>query len=408
VFLKRVLGVLVREFTVVRYLVLFAVILSPAALAVDPANLQAGPVFITPTLDTRVGYVDNLFRSKEDKKNTGFSVITPRVQAWMANGPSTYSFTTALVDYRYFDSSDDDITDNTYNLDVHHEFNARNTVNLFAEYWDFHETRGVGVSEGIAPLLDGPVKLDRSTIGGDYLYGSESSSGRLKLGAQALEHDYKNFPKLTRYRSRDRYQYGSTFLWRIAERTDAVFEVRYIDTEYDRLDPSDAAGSLDSDEINYLAGVNWEATAKTSGSVKVGMIDRDYSSDDRSDDDVFSWEADVTYSPRTYSHFNLASRRYFDETNGLGNAVETEDITLSWNHDWDSYSSTVFRVRAGNLDYTESERQDDLYGAEASYNYAFRRWIDLGVGYRFEDIDSDLEFYDYTRNEVFLEAKVSL
>ncbi len=376
--------------------------------AITPANLQAGPVFITPTLDTEVGYVDNLFRSDEDKKNTGVSVVTPRVQAWLENGLNTYSLTTALIDYRYFDSSPDNITDNTVNLDLHHVFDARNLVNVYGEYWDFHEDRGTGLTEGIAQEVDGPTKLDRTTLGGDYLYGSESSRGRLKLGARTVDHHYRNQEELTRYHSRDSYEYNGTFLWNVAARTDALFEVRHIDTEYDRTDPSDVDGSLDSDEFNYLTGVAWEATAQTTGSVKVGMINRDYNSDARSNDDAFSWEVDLTYLPRTYSRFNLGTRRFFDETNGVGNAVDTQEVSLSWNHDWSTRSKTDVSVVFAAEDYTESDRQDDSYAAQALYTYAFRRWADLGVGYRFEEISSDLDFYDYTRNEVFLQAKLSL
>ena len=400
-----------KKFMKVQLLLLAAAVVGPLStpvLAIDPANLQAGPVFITPTLDTEVGYVDNLFRSDDDKKNTGVSVVTPRVQAWLENGLNTYSFTTALIDYRYFDSSDDDITDNTFNLDLHHVFDARNLVNVYGEYWDFHEDRGTGLTEGIAQEVDGPTKLDRTTLGGDYLYGSESSRGRLKLGARTVDHHYRNQEELTRYHSRDSYEYNGTFFWNVAARTDALVEVRHIDTEYDRDDPSDVDGSLDSDEFNYLTGVTWTATAQTTGSVKVGMVNRDYNSDARSTDDVFSWEVDLTYLPRTYSRFNLGTRRFFDETNGVGNAVDTEEVTLSWNHDWSTRSKTDLSVVLASENYTESDREDDSYGAEALYTYAFRRWADLGVGYRFEELSSDLNYYDYTRNEVFLQAKLSL
>jgi polysaccharide biosynthesis protein VpsM len=138
------------------------------------------------------------------------------------------------------------------------------------------------------------------------------------------------------------------------------------------------------------------------------MINRDYNSNARSNDDAFSWEVDLTYMPRTYSRFNLGTRRFFDETNGVGNAVDTQEVSLSWNHDWSTQSKTDVSVVFANEDYTESDRQDDSYAAQALYTYAFRRWADLGVGYRFEEISSDLNFYDYTRNEVFLQAKLSL
>lgn len=385
-----------------------AVLTSGTALAVEPVNYKAGPVLLTPTLETELGYVDNLFREKEDKKNTSMSVVTPRLQSWIEDGLNTYSFTYTLVDYRYFESRADNFTDNLFNADVHYEFNARNKVNLYSEYWAGHQARGVDLSEGIAQLIDKPITLDRTTVGGDYLYGSDSSRGRIVLGAKALDHEYKNFPELTYYHDRNRYEYSSTFLWQVAARTDALFQVRYIETDYDRLDPADVNGTLDSDEYNYLVGTTWEATAKTTGSVKVGMIDRDYQSDSRSDDKVFSWEVDLTYEPRTYSRFNLESRRYFNETNGFGNAVDTEDTTLTWTHKWNTRSSTELLATAGTHDYTESIRQDDLYGAGAQYTYAFRRWMDLGVGYRFEELDSDLNYYDYTRNEVFLRAELSL
>lgn len=388
--------------------VLPLLIISFSVYAVDPANLQAGPAFISPTLDTRVGYDDNLVRTKDEKKSTGYSIVTPRVQTWLENGPNTYSLTTALMDYRYFESSRDDITDYTINLDIHQVFTPRHTLDLYAEYRDFHEDRGTDVSEGIGEFLDGPVKLDRTSFGGDYLFGSEISRGRLKLAARTVEHDYRNFPELTRYRSRDSYHYGGTFLWRVAPRTDALFETRYIETDYNRLDPEDDGGSLDSDEFNYLAGVTWEATASTTGSVKLGMMDRDYQSNQRDNDEVFSWEVDVTYLLRTYSRFNLASRRYFNETNGLGNAVDAQEVALTWDHDWSGRSSTRFKTAYGDEDYTGSVRQDNRYGAEALYKYAFRRWMDVSVGYRYEELDSDLELYDYTRNLVYLQADLSL
>ena len=142
--------------------------------------------------------------------------------------------------------------------------------------------------------------------------------------------------------------------------------------------------------------------------MRLGAFDRDYDSDFRSDDDGFSWEVDVTYMPRTYSSFNLESRRYSEETNGLGNAVDSNMTTVAWNHDWNSRSSTKVSFGGGQEDYTGSNRSDDIYDIDASYTYAFRRWVDLGLGYRLEDRDSDISRFDYTRNEVYVEAKLSL
>ena len=129
---------------------------------------------------------------------------------------------------------------------------------------------------------------------------------------------------------------------------------------------------------------------------------------ERSDDDGFSWEIDLNYLLRSYSRFNLESKRYFEETNGLGDGVDTSRTTLSWNHDWSSRASTRMSFQFGTEDYTDSEREDDRYSIEAAYTYALYRWMDLGLGYRYQDRDSDLSRYDFSRNEAYLEAKFSL
>ena len=386
-----------------------AVTSSSLVFSVEPANYSIGQVLVTPKLNTQVGYTDNLLRLKNDEKDTWFSVVNPDVQAWIERGLTTYSLSYELADYRYFDSSDDDYTDHTVSFDVHYDFNSRNVLNAYAQYYWIHEERGTGFTEGeIATLVDEPVELERAVFGGDYTFGSESSDGRLRLAAEGVDHDYQNFDEFTRFRNRDSLRLDGTFFWRIASRTDAIAEVRYIDTEYDKSDPADVDGSLDSEEYVYYAGLSWQATAKTSGSVRLGLFDRSYDSSARDDDDGFSWEADILYLPRTYSRISLETGRYFEETNGFGDGVDTNETTLAWEHDWDARSTTRFSASYGEEDYTGSVREDELYGVEASYTYAMRRWLDLGLGYRYEERESDLNSLDYDRNEFFVEATVSL
>ena len=394
--------------TIAATLTLAATLVLPRAFAVEPANLSWGPVFVTPTLDTRLEYTDNVLRTPDDDKDSMISVIKPRVQAWMENGLNTYSLAYTMIDTRYFDSSRDDYTDNQLNLDIYHEFNARNRANLYAEYFDAHEERGTGLSEGVAELLDEPVEFERTTLGGDYTLGSAQSRGRLLLAGKTRDIEYQNFRETTRYRDYSNYGLGATFFWRIKGKTDLVAEVRYQETEYDKVDPTSREGTLDSEEYNYLVGLSWDATAKTSGSVKVGAYDRTYDSNERSDSNGFSWEADVSYQLRTYSIFTLASKRFSAETNGAGDAVNANRTTLGWSHNWNKRSSTNLTLGYLNEDYEGTEREDDEYQVSASYNYAMRRWLDLGAGYSYADRDSDIDLYEYSRSVVYITASVSL
>ena len=382
---------------------------SQGALALEPNNLELGPVYFTPTLGLEEFYTDNLWLTETDEKDTWATVLTPRIQAWMQYGPSEYSLSFEAEDSTYHSSGDDDYTDYTTKLDIHQEFTARNVVNVYAEYYDGHERRGTGYIEGDLSLVtDKPVEYTLTTFGGDYTYGTLESQGRVKLGAESAEYEYQNYRDFTRFYDRTESTLDGTFYWKVAPRTDALLEVRYLDNDYDQPNPSDAAGTLTSEEMNYLLGVEWQATAKTTGHIKVGMYDRDYDSGARKDEDGFLWEVGVLWEPRSYSSFDFTTKRYYQETTGLGNGINTEEVSLLWSHQWNQRSSTGLTLAALDEDYEGSDRNDDTYRVEARYDYAFRRWMDIGGGYRYEDNDSDLNFYSYKENMFFVEVELSL
>lgn len=400
---------------VLRILCLFATLfcaLFPAgASAVEPADIRLGPIYLAPTLDTEARYEDNLFRTEKNEKDTWVAEVAPRIQAWVQNGPNTYSLGYKLTNSTYASSHADDFTDHLVNLDLHHEFNARNVANVFGEYYDGHEERGTGLSEGgISRLIDKPVEYDRATLGGDYTFGSRESRGRLKLAAKTDTYEYQNFRHFTQYRDRDQDTLSGIFFWQVAAKTDLVFEVRAITNEYDATNPDDAFGTYDSEELLYLGGLSWDATATISGIIKLGVYDRQYDSSFRRDDDGFSWEVDLQYKPRTYSKFDFSTRRFSQETNGLGNSINTDEYSADWRHDWNSRSRTAVSLLYANDDYTgdNTQRDDERFAAEASYKLAVRRWFDLGLGYRYENRDSNLHNFSYSQNVYFISADFSL
>jgi hypothetical protein len=353
-------------------------------------------------LDTQLNWTDNLFRSEEEEFETWGTVISPALQTWIQNGTNSVSVTLRAKNFTYASSHDDDATDYIANLDIHHEFNARNTLNFFAEFNDTHEARGTGVSEGIALRFEEPVELERAIVGGDYTFGSRESAGRLKLSAKGVNHNYQNFREFTQYRDRDEQHAAGTFYWKVGGRTDLLAEVRYYETEYDVTNPLDAAGTLDSENYEYFLGVEWEATGKTKGAIRLGAQDRKYSSSLREDDDGFNWDIDITYSPRTYSHIQFMSGSYYQETNGLGDAINRADSSLGWDHAWSSRTRSHIKGAYIVDEYDGVDREDDIYKIEAEIIHVLNRYLEMGFGYRYADKDSDIDFFDYTRNEVFL------
>lgn len=384
-----------------------------AVWAVEPADFKLGPVYVAPTLDVETRYVDNVLRTPSSLEYSSWVLDTlPKVQAWLQSGVNTYSLSYQLQDFRYSSSKDDDFTDHQVNLDINHQFNGRNRLELHALYFDGHEERGTGLAEGrLAEGADRPVELQKTRFEGIYTYGGRDTRGRLDLGYRYYEPDYQNFRAFTRFRDRDEDTFFSTFYWRVRPRTDLLAEVRYTDVSYDEVRRADRLGSYDSDEYSYFLGVKWEATAKTSGSLRLGWYDREFDNGLRADEDGFSWEVDVDYKLRSYSVLNLGTRRFSQETNGIGDFIDTQEYSLAWDHDWSGRASTHVKVLYADDDYQSSgfaRRDDDRWFGEARYTYKLRRWLDLGGGYRYEDRDSNAINLDYTRNAYFIEATLSL
>ena len=371
--------------------------------------MQAGPVYITPTLEVETRYSDNDLRAESDTTSTWILDTAPKVQMWLQNGESTYSGTLQLRDYRYSETSDDDFTDYQGNIDIHHEFNAKNTLDAFAKFYDGHEERGTGLSEGdVAQEIDEPVEVETTEYGAGYTLGNKSGPARLNAGYRFYERDYQNFREETQYRDYEQDHWAVRGFYSVGPKTDLVVEARYVDTEYEtdrRLAPG---GTFNNEEYNYFVGVEWEATAKTSGSVKLGWFDREYDSSEREADDGFSWEVDAYYTPRSYSEFNLETKRFSQETNGLGDSIDTEQLALRWTHDWSFRSNTRLEIAKANENYSGSFRDDDLWFVEARYTRKLRRWFDLSGGYRYEERDSGEDTFSYDQNVYFLRLDLSL
>lgn len=379
------------------------------AFAVDPASLEVGPVYLTPTAEARAGYLDNLLRSDGDEQSTAFTIISPKIRAWAQSHNNVYALSYEIRDLRYADSKQDNYTDHFVDLEIHHEFNAKNVLDVFGEYDDGHEERGIGLSEGeIGDLLPAPIEYERSRFGGFYSYGNANSRARVVLGADILNYDYQNFEEFTQYRNRDHVSYFGEVFFKVAPRTEILAQVRAIETEYEDFNPLWEGGSLDSEELNYMVGINWDASGKTRGSVRLGQFEREFDSAGRQDDEGFHWEAALDWRPRSYSHLNVETRRFSQENNGLGDYINTEELSAQWVHNWSGRTRTTVRGLLADDDYSGSFRKDERIDAEAIFTYAFRRWLDLGLGYRYEARESDEDNRDYQRNMVFFEAELSL
>ncbi|MGH1373382.1 MAG: outer membrane beta-barrel protein [Cellvibrionaceae bacterium] len=394
-------------------LALATAIASVNVQAIEPSVIKVGVFDLVPAIGLDQRYDDNIFSQASDEQESWVTVLTPSVQASADLGSVELELAYQHAAGIYENSSDDNYNDNAVSAALSWELNHRNQLDLSTTYNDGHEDRGTGFSQGAgAGAIDEPDTFEEVTVDAQYAYGGETSRGRLVLDISNYSKEFTNHRTTTRGRDRDDLATGATFLWRVGGKTDVLAEVKRTDIDY-VSDPASTAGSfdtLDSTATKYLVGVTWEATAKTQGSIKVGQEKKDFDDSDRDDFSGTSWEVGIQYSPKTYSILSLNTAREARETNGTGSFIDAEDYGINWQHSWtDSLTSTLF------YSFSEESYEDDITGREDEISgyglrldYNMRRWLDLGLSAVYNERDSNLDSFDYERNQVTLHLLMSL
>lgn len=383
--------------------VVAALAVSPVS-ALQPAMVDMGPFKVVPQLSVNTGYDDNLFLTENQEKESWVTILTPSVQFIAQDGPNKYTVSYALAKGVYHDSTDDNFLDHNLAAEANLEFNGRNALDVRAGFVRGHESRGTGLNQGNNALFNPkPVKYEERSLDARYTYGAEDAQGRVELAAGYDNREYVSFREQNAARDRATGQVGATFYYRVAPKTQALFEIRRKRVDYDLI-----SSPLDSTETTYLAGATWEATAKTTGSVKIGQTDKDFERSTVEGNNDVHWEVSLDWSPRTYSTVSLVTSKKPEETDSNGTYIDRTGLRLSWEHEWTSFVSSEIAVARLNSDYFGSTREDDEDAFTVRLNYNMRRWLDLGLNYAYSDRDSNFSGLIYDKNTIYLSVDVAL
>ncbi|MDB9943018.1 outer membrane beta-barrel protein [Pseudomonadales bacterium] len=379
----------------------------PTIAAVQPQAVDIGAMKLIPTLGVMQRYDDNIFRQATDEVNSWSTILTPQLQL-LAEQDANKVALTYLGDYgRYSSSSDDNYYDHTVSLDAQLEANDQHRFVLGASMAKLHDARGEGSSEGVIAISrPEPDEYDANSLSANYDFGRESARFGLELSADTTDIEYQNNLLETQFRNRQDTGLGGKFYGRLASKTRFFVELAQTDIEYDVLPLSEE--TLNSDEQNVSLGVDWEVTGKTSGSVQVGRLSKDFDAAGKAGTNLTNWSANVLWAPRTYSYLTIAISKQLRETNGTGSFIESTDYTTQWNHDWSDFLHATLEVGFGNENYADDPRTDDRMSYGLAVNYDVDRWVNISAGYRYTERDSNNNTFDFERSQVMLGVNLSL
>lgn len=212
---------------------------------------------------------------------------------------------------------------------------------------------------------------------GAFRYGANRARGNVSIGASLRNYNYTSRSDLTAGRSYLQIEPFAEFSLRLSGDTRLLSEIRFGTFQFEDSDQ-------DRNDLSLLAGIQFDATGKSGGSLRMGILQSNKALATAEDQTVFVLRTQLFWEPASFSRFTLDGSRALDNTgSSLVDASEptavTDVITLRWIHQWSSRlsHSAVFSTKNVNRNCPSLDTRTLVGGLEV--NFQIRRWLSVGV-----------------------------
>jgi hypothetical protein len=351
----------------------------------------ADGIGVTPTLGVSFGHTDNVaLAPKATAKSSSVFSLIPKLLATTAYRADRYSLGYLGELIRYPSSSNDNANNHEIVAAAENVLDTRLAVNSRLSYQDKMDAAGT-TDRAVSTELDHWRGLNGAVL---LRYGAPGAQGKVDVELGAFDKRYVNNRAFTQDSDYFSTNLATRFGLRVMPKTTVLAEYRNTRFDYKR----NVLG-LDNTEQRYLVGAEWEATALTSGSIKVGYLQKDFNLGTRKDFGGLTWEGGISWKPLTYSTVDLSSGRSASDPSGTtGDYVKNTFISTNWTHRWASYLSTRVSLAHNESDYAGTTRADKANNLGLAVNYDFRRWVRVGASYEYSKRNSSDPLFDYNRN----------
>lgn len=363
-------------------------------------KLMGALITVHPSVKLDLQHNDNIYLAPANPTSDRILVLTPalRLEARQAANSFSLRLSTTLGQYQH--NRADNYTNYNLNGLAELDLGTRLRANLSADYLIGEDARG-STNSATSAVAD---RYDQLQGRGVFSYGARRAKGRIDFELGQLRRNYKNNRATTEANDRTVDDIGATFNWRIGPKTTLL-----VQGKHSRVDYTLSSSTLGSVENALLAGATWEASAKTSGTFRIGMVEKNFDDAARNSARTLSWTGELRWSPRSYSHIDLnLNRAPAETTGGVGNFIDRTSTGARWTHDWSSRLSSEASVSYLTEAYQGVARTDNTqnYGLKASYK--MRRWISFGADYAHSIRSSDDSNFGYKRNVFMLFVHATL
>ncbi|MGE4442153.1 MAG: outer membrane beta-barrel protein [Desulfomicrobium sp.] len=391
--------------------------------AFGEGNIHFGRIQINPGLSYELAHESNIFKDKNGERADFIHTLRPGVLATYEGEDDNYlraGYNLGAIRYT-------DYTDNDY---IEH-----NAIfeGLYRTPQGFYSRLDINYSNTANPIgssnsyRENEPKVRRWFNVGTLGIGYERN--RIRTEVNYTNHYERYNESEDHWQNRNDHQYSILGYYRILPRTSLLAEYRINDINYTNQDNGDNTQGIDSDTSQdatfhqFFIGLNFDPTGKVKGELKLGVGRKDYENDTdwngKEYEDVTTWLAetnlDWAVTAKTMINAKFA-RALKDSTESYATRFSTTSVELGVRHtffeQFTAYATSSYTEDDyDNTSSTLSSRLDRTIGAGTGLEYRFKNWIEdwltIGIGYSFENCESnfhDEEYLDHRTTLSFLAA----
>ncbi|WP_133470248.1 outer membrane beta-barrel protein [Paraglaciecola marina] len=341
-------------------------------------------------------YEDNLLKTKP--KQSGRSInIAPNLGYLKSIGKHNVFFSYDGNYASYFDNSDFSYSEHNFNVNGFISLPNSTGVNLSLFYRNEIEEPGSNDSSTSSDL----VEFNKFNVIGfqtDLIFGTKRSTGQFLFSGGVNKRDYTN--NLQSFRDIESKFLTGLFYYRFTSRFRGLVELTARDITY-------VSDNIIIDSTNFvtevLTGFEWNPSLKTSGSFKVGYLERDYDSVELNDISGLSYLIDFNWRPSSYTYFKLSgSKRPIEsaQIDVAGYFRNSFDIDIR--HDLTDQMNIMIGSSYSDYDISSelSGREDKKYTYRLGATYAFSRNFSSSLELRHVLRDSTVSIFNFNSNVI--------
>ncbi|MCK4911111.1 MAG: outer membrane beta-barrel protein [Thermodesulfovibrionales bacterium] len=217
---------------------------------------------------------------------------------------------------------------------------------------------------------------------------------RMNLGQFMIDYDKDEFL----YKEHEDLSYSGYLYFKMLPKTSVFMEYTSTMLDYDDL------YDLDSTEFDYMLGVQWELTEKTTGTIKAGYSTREFDTGVRDEESAIKLVGDMSFEvgDKTTVGVNISRRR--KEAGIPGADFVTNQRASAWlNSKATSKFSWTISASMAQSEYmgADQDRRDDDLSGGLKLNYQFKRWLGANMGVRRTQRTSTEAENEFSTNTIF-------